>query len=196
MIYEYPPADEAEVIDCIMELQAAESKIEPIRISNRNIADMYFKEIQIRNIRTGEQIPYGLLLLSDDTTEAIDKNLHNGELFVGEIGSETVAAFVLKVIQKDTIEIKNIAVKEGLQGTGIGTYLLEYIKKIAKNRRFETLLVGTCDQCTKEITFYKKTGFNITGLRKNFFIDNYQEPIFENGIQIKDMVMLSIDFNN
>jgi ribosomal protein S18 acetylase RimI-like enzyme len=310
MIYEYQSADEAEIIDCLMELQSAESKIESIRISNRNIAEMYFNEVQhkinnnsgkifvskrdneiagvlivdieeneiyekqgkhilivdivvksnfrnrgigkelmkkaetfalennvseirlytlmknkaalnlyrncgyqdfgialtkkiqnnldlsqlqIRNPQENEQIPYDLLLLSDDTIEAINKNLHNGELFIGKIIQKTVAAFVLKVVKKDTIEIRNIAVIEELQGKGIGTILLDYIKIIAKKRNFETLLVGTCDQCIKEIAFYRKSGFDITDVRKNFFIDNYREPIFENGVQIKDMIMLSMD---
>lgn len=153
-------------------------------------------QLQIRNAREEEQIPYDLLLLSDETIEAVDKNLHNGELFVGEIGGKTVAAFVLKVVKNDTIEIKNLAVAEYLQGKGVGTILLEYIKKIAKKRNFEILLVGTCDQCIQEINFYKKSGFTVTDVRKDFFVANYEEPIFENGVQIKDMVMLSIVGSN
>jgi ribosomal protein S18 acetylase RimI-like enzyme len=88
------------------------------------ILKMIFKpELTIRIINKTEQIPYDLLLLSDDTKEAINKNLDNGELFVAEINNEIIAAFILKVVESDIIEIKNIAVIDTLQGTGIGTIL-------------------------------------------------------------------------
>jgi len=37
---------------------------------------------------------------------------------------------------------------------------------------------------------YKKEGFEVFGVRKNYFVDNYPEPIYENGTQLKDMIML------
>ncbi len=152
-------------------------------------------KVIIRKTSKGEKIPYDLLLLSDDTKEAIDKNLNNGELFLAEINDNIIAAFILKIIEKETIEIKNIAVLEDYQGSGVGTILLKYIISISAQRGFKNLIVGTCDLCTKEIEFYKKSGFNITNTRKNFFIDNYKDPIYENGIQIKDMIMLSVDLS-
>lgn len=156
--------------------------------------NMVFKpELIIKTINKINQIPYDLLLLSDDTKEAINKNLDNGELFVAEINGKIIAAFILKVIEKEIIEIKNIAVLETMQGKGIGTILLHYIISNSIQRDFKSLIVGTCDLCDKEIEFYKKSGFEITGIRKNFFIDNYQEPIYENGKQIKNMIILSMD---
>lgn len=152
-------------------------------------------QIVIRRADKDEQIPYDLLLLSDDSKEAIDKNLNNGELFFAEIKNKIIAAFILKIIEKENIEIKNIAVVEDQQGRGIGTKLLDYIISISKQRGFSNLIVGTCDLCIKEIEFYKKSGFTINSTRKNFFIDNYKDPIYENGMQIKDMVMLSIDLS-
>jgi putative acetyltransferase len=158
------------------------------------ILKMLFKpELTIRNINKAEQIPYDLLLLSDDTKEAINKNLDNGELFIAEIRDQIIAAFILKAIENETIEIKNIAVIETLQGKGIGTILLNYIISNAILRDFRSLIVGTCDLCSKEIEFYKKSGFEITSTRKNFFIDNYRKPIYEDGKQIKNMIMLSMD---
>lgn len=150
------------------------------------------ENIQISQINK-EEIPYDLLLLSDDTIEAIDKNLDGGELFVAKIEDRVEAAFILKVIETDTIEIKNIAVSENKQGKGIGTVLLDFIISKSIDENLKKLIVGTCDLCFKEIEFYKKSGFEITGVRTNFFIDNYEKPIYENGRQIKDMVMLSID---
>ncbi|MFN8348653.1 MAG: GNAT family N-acetyltransferase [Spirosomataceae bacterium] len=154
------------------------------------------EKIVISTVAVNKEIPYDLLLLSDDTIEAINKNLHQGELFTAKIDNEIIGAFILKMIDKDFIEIKNIAVPENQQGKGIGTVLLENIIQISIKRKFKNLVVGTCDLCKKEIKFYKKSGFEISGIRKNFFIDNYEAPIYENGEQIKDMVMLSIDLRS
>ncbi len=94
-------------------------------------------KVIIRKTSKGEKIPYDLLLLSDDTKEAIDKNLNNGELFLAEINDNIIAAFILKIIEKETIEIKNIAVLEDYQGSGVGTILLKYIISISAQRGFK-----------------------------------------------------------
>lgn len=64
MIDKFQPADESEIIECLLELQAAESVIEPIRISNRRIAEMYFKEVQ-NNISNNS----GEIFVSKDNNE-------------------------------------------------------------------------------------------------------------------------------
>lgn len=146
----------------------------------------------VRLMGEAVEVPYDLLLLSDDTHEAIDKKLKDGELYIAKMNQKLVAAFILKMGAQAAPEIKNIAVSEAMQGQGIGSVLLGYIKDLSKERGYTTLIVGTCDQCFKEIKFYKKAGFEIDSVRENFFIENYDQPIYENGVRIKDMVMLSI----
>ena len=135
--------------------------------------------------------PYNLLLLADDSKEAIDKYLDGGDVFVVEYEAKPIAAFVLKEMNAQTMEIKNIAVAPEWQGNGIGTRILEYAIDTSRRRGYGTITVGTCDQCDREIAFYRKSGFRISGIRKNFFKENYTVPIFENGIQIVHMIMLS-----
>ncbi len=38
--------------------------------------------------------------------------------------------------------------------------------------------------------------FEIYEIKHNFFVDNYKEPIFENRIQYKHMVMLKMNLKN
>ena len=52
-----------------------------------------------------------------------------------------------------------------------------------------TMLVGTGD-VPSTLCFYKKCGFTESHRIKNFFTDNYNHPIFENGKQLVDMVYL------
>ncbi len=40
------------------------------------------------------------------------------------------------------------------------------------------------------IPFYKKCGFTYSHKIENFFIDYYDHPIFEMGVQLKDMIYL------
>ena len=55
------------------------------------------------------------------------------------------------------------------------------------------IIVGTGDCGISQINFYEKNGFRKYDIRKNFFIDNFEKPIFENGIQLKDMILLKYE---
>lgn len=44
--------------------------------------------------------------------------------------------------------------------------------------------------CRKSIGFYEKCGFVNSHILAGFFVDNYREPIYEDGIQLTDMVYL------
>ena len=59
-------------------------------------------------------------------------------------------------------------------------------------RRCRRLLVGT-GETPLTISFYKNCGFRESHRVKNFFIDNYDHPIFEDGIQLKDMIYLEME---
>ena len=49
------------------------------------------------------------------------------------------------------------------------------------------MYVGTSESMT---SFYERFGFVPSHIVKNFFTDNYPEPIFEDGSQCIDMVYL------
>lgn len=144
----------------------------------------------IRQLQKNEEIPYKLLLLADETIEAINRYIYDSEIFVFEKDNETIAAYVLQKISDDTIEIKNIAVDTKHQGQGIGKLLLRDAISRAKAKEFKTIVIGTGDIAIKQLYLYQKEGFEIFGLKKGFYIDNCPKPIYENGVQLKDMVML------
>ena len=51
------------------------------------------------------------------------------------------------------------------------------------------MIVGTSDS-DLTIPFYEKCGFKRFHIVKNFFLDNYDKEIFENGKQLIDMIYL------
>jgi aminoglycoside 6'-N-acetyltransferase I len=143
-----------------------------------------------RKLRQEESIPYGLLLLAEETKEAIDKYINDSEIYVLENENDIIAIYVLKPINKKVYEIKYIAVDENFQGKGIGKFLLKDATKRAQKSGFKTIIIGTGDAAIKQLYLYQKEGFRIYDICYNFFIDNYPEPIYENGILCKHMVML------
>jgi hypothetical protein len=44
-----------------------------------------------------------------------------------------------------------------------------------------------------QLAYYQRIGFRVESVLKDHFLANYPEPIFENGIQLKDMLRLYIE---
>lgn len=129
-----------------------------------------------------------LLLLADEQESMIDRYLSAGTMYVLD-DNGVKAECVLTDEGGGVLEIKNIAVAPGCQRRGYATALIAYI--VSKYRgAYSVLQVGTGD-CPSILRFYEKCGFVRSGVVKNFFTDNYDHPMFEDGIQLVDMVYLS-----
>lgn len=150
---------------------------------------MLLETLQIKEIHT-PPYPMHLLLLADETVEAIEKYVYDSCVYSVWKDEEELAVFCLYPHDAACLEIKNIAVSTAYQNQHIGSFLLEKIKEIARQQNYQTLLVGTSDTGEAQIRFYERNGFVLYDKRKNFFIDHYPEPIFENGKQMIDMVLL------
>lgn len=146
-------------------------------------------DLRFEKLDRKASIPYDLLLLADETTEAIDRYVFDSDVYLIKDSSETIGVFCLYQIDTETIELKNIAITPKYQNYRFGSKSIDYIKSINKNK-YKRIIVGTPDCATLQINFYEKNLFKIFDKRKNFFIDNYPEPIYENGQQLVDMVLL------
>lgn len=135
-------------------------------------------------------IPYELLLLADETIDAVNQYIFKCDIYLLSDGTENIAVMALYKNSDSELEIKNIAVIESYRSKGIGSILINKAKEIAFNHHYKILSVGTSDTGFQQIRFYEKNGFKKTGIRKDFFIENYPSPIYENGLQMRDMVIL------
>lgn len=138
----------------------------------------------------GEEIPYRLLLLADETKEGIFRYIFGSDILVMEDDNRIIAVCVLQPICEDVMEIKNIAVDTPYQGRGLGHYLLSYAIQRAKESGCKEIRIGTADVAVRQLSLYEEMGFCRYALKRNFFVDNYPEPIYEDGVQLRDMVML------
>ena len=86
------------------------------------------------------------------------------------------------------LEIKNIATVPDYQGKGYAKSLIDFI--VEKYReQYAILQVGTGDS-PLTIPFYEKCGFVRSHIIPNFFTVNYDHRIYEDGVQLVDMVYL------
>ena len=128
-----------------------------------------------------------LLLLGDEEEEMIDKYLERGEMYILDDNGIKAECVVTDEGNK-ILEIKNIAVSPKFQKQGYGKKLIEFItEKYSEN--FSVIQAGTGDS-PLTISFYEKCGFRKSHIVKNFFIDNYKNPIYEEGVQLIDMIYL------
>ncbi len=129
-----------------------------------------------------------LLFLADEDLKMIDKYLHRGEMFA-LYDDDLKSVCVVTRESDDVCELKNIATYEKWHGKGYGSKLLSHIFSHYKGK-YTTMIVGTGD-IPWIIQFYQKNGFRISHRVKDFFTDNYEHPIFEDGVQLVDMIYLS-----
>ncbi len=147
----------------------------------------------VRQLRKNEEIPWDLLLLADETTEAINRYINKCDIYVYECGYYLIATYAVQPVDQESLEIKNIAVADKYQRRGIGSLLLMDAAHRAKNKGFRRLIVGTGDASAGPLKFYLKAGFEKFDIRKDFFVRNYPEPIYENGVQLQDMILLKLE---
>ncbi|MDO5603405.1 MAG: GNAT family N-acetyltransferase [Oscillospiraceae bacterium] len=142
--------------------------------------------MEIQKVTHNKKAYLGLLLLADEQEDMIDKYLEHGEMFI--LAEEDVKAECVVTKEADGIyELKNIAVLPECQRKGYGKKMIDFL--FCHYAGCGTLLVGTGD-VPSALVFYHKCGFKESHRIKNFFTDNYDHPIFEDGKQLVDMVYL------
>lgn len=143
--------------------------------------------MKIRYITENKKQFLDLLLLGDESESMIELYLDRGDLFA--LYDDNLKAVCVVTKEDDTTcELKNIAVYPQCQKQGYGTALIDFITNHYKGR-YETIILGTGD-VPSILSFYNKCGFEASHRIKNFVTDNYDHEMFEEGVQLVDMVYL------
>jgi ribosomal protein S18 acetylase RimI-like enzyme len=138
--------------------------------------------------------PIELLLLADPSEDKIRSYLSGSKCFVASSGAVVVGACVVQPSGVDTHELMSIAVHPAHQKCGYGTALLEWVIEFFRNCGARQLEVGT-GTFGYQLAFYQRHGFRVTGIDPDFFVKNYPGPIFEDGIQLFDMLRLALRYS-
>lgn len=128
-----------------------------------------------------------LLLLADEQEEMIDRYLSGGIMYViDDCGVKGEA--VISDVGGGTLEIKNLAVLPQYRRCGYGKRLIDFICE-KYGQSYSILQVGT-GESPLTVPFYEKCGFTYSHRIENFFTDNYDHHIIEEGVLLKDMIYL------
>ena len=143
--------------------------------------------MKIREVRDNKKQYLQLLLLADEQEDMVDRYLERGTMYVLE-DDGVICECVVTDEGNGILEVKNLAVEPDFQRMGYGTAMLDFVaERYRESHRI--LQVGTGDS-PLTIPFYEKCGFVRSRVVKNFFVDHYDHPIFEDGVQLVDMVYL------
>ncbi len=143
--------------------------------------------MRIEKITHNKKRYLDLLLLADEQEDMIDKYLEPGDMFA-LYDDDLKSVCVVVAIDDETCELKNIATYERYQGRGYGKALVKFVSEHYSDQ-FASMLVGTGD-IPSILSFYESCGFEKSHVVANFFVDHYDHPMFEEGIQLVDMVYL------
>lgn len=143
--------------------------------------------MSVIEILTDKKQYLDLLLLADEQEDMIDRYLSRGRMYILDDDGIKCECVVTDE-GNGVLEIKNIATVPEYQGKGYAKAMIDFVVNKYKGQ-YTVVQVGTGDS-PLTIPFYEKCGFVYSHSLPNFFIDNCDHPIFENGIQLVDMVYL------
>ena len=132
-----------------------------------------------------------LLLLADEQYDMLLKYLHRGDMYAMHEGGAAVAVCIVTDEGGGAAEIKNLAVAPKYRRTGCGRRMVEFIKGVCRGTH-SRLQVGTGDS-PLTVPFYQACGFRRGRTVKNFFTQNYDHPITEGGVLLRDMVYFELE---
>ena len=144
--------------------------------------------MEIREVNSNKDDFMEILLIGDEEVSMINKYLEQSTIFALYDNDILTSVCAVMEVDSETVEIKNLATYPEYQNKGYASKLLNFVFDRYK-KDFKAVILGTGENETT-LNFYKKRGFIQTRRIKNFFADNYSNPIFENGKQLVDMIYL------
>ncbi|HFD3448784.1 TPA: GNAT family N-acetyltransferase [Enterococcus faecium] len=140
-----------------------------------------------------KDLPWPLLLDADPDKEKVQVYVSRGSGWIWKEKEKTIGVLIYVAREKE-YEIVNVAVAPTYQGKGIGGKLLETaFQKLSQLASSQTrIIIRTGSTSSAALHLYQKMGYVEIGRVKDYFIHHYSEPIFENGDQLRDQVILAI----
>ena len=149
--------------------------------------------MEIKKIESNKLDYTELLLEADPEIEVVKKYIDKGDMYVlFEDDNIPVAEIIITKVNDEECELKNIATSKSVRGKGYAGKLISYVFEIY-SKKYKRMIVGTTENM---IPFYVLKGFNkYHHTVKNFFIDNYKEPIYDGELHSIDIYYNSKEFD-
>jgi len=136
-----------------------------------------------------------LFALAEDSSAALDGYVGLGRVLVARQGDEAVGH--LQLVETDRVgctELKNMAVREDLQGNGIGRRLVQSARALLAAEGVATLTVATAAADIGNLRFYQRLGFRMCRVQRDVFTEAAGYPHIDiDGIRLRDRVWLDCE---
>lgn len=149
----------------------------------------------MRELKQGEPLPWTLLLNTDPDRAIVETYISVSRVFVAENGEQTIlGVLVLMALPEDHhYEIMNVSVDPAHFRQGIGRAMMRFALADIQARDTQAVIwIKTCDLTVEAIGLYESVGFEIVDVVKDYFIDHYADPIYENGQLLRNQVVMRL----
>jgi ribosomal protein S18 acetylase RimI-like enzyme len=136
-----------------------------------------------------------LFELAEDSPAKLDSYLHSGRILVVTTGPEIVGHLQLTDAgQPSQAEVKNMAIREDLQGRGFGRRLMQAALTLLAAEGVTTVRVATAAADIDNLRFYQRLGFRMRSIERDAFTDSGGYPPGSEvaGIALRDRVWLDL----
>lgn len=134
-----------------------------------------------------------LFELAEDSPAQLDSYIEDGRVLVALRGTDTVGHLQLVETDRgDTFEIKNMAVRQDLRRSGVGSRLVRGAIDLVSRESGRRLLVATAAADTDNLRFYQRQGFRMRNIERDAFtpLTGYAPGTLVDGIELRDRVRL------
>lgn len=136
-----------------------------------------------------------LFELAEDSSAVLNSYVGLGRILVARHGYEAVGH--LQLVETDRAgctELKNMAVREDLQGRGIGRHLVQSARALLAAEGVTTLTVATATADIGNLRFYQRLGFRMCRVERDVFTEAAGYPNIDvDGITLRDRVWLDCE---
>ncbi|MGB3367585.1 MAG: GNAT family N-acetyltransferase [Acidaminobacteraceae bacterium] len=150
--------------------------------------------MEFKRINTDRRSFMNLLMIGDPDLKCINKYIDEGTLIAMYEGGKCIGVIHYKNVYNKVVEIMNIGILKSYINKGYGSKLLRYTIENIKSEGNLKIMLGTCDSSAKNVAFYKRHGFRILEVWHDYFIENYDEEIYEDNMQCRDMIRMEFFF--
>jgi ribosomal protein S18 acetylase RimI-like enzyme len=134
-----------------------------------------------------------LFELAEDSASELDSYLDQGRVLVARLCGEVVGHLQLVGTERpDQAEVKNMAVREDLQGRGIGGTLLRAAHDLLAAEGTHDVRVATAATDVENLRFYQRHGFRMRSVDRDAFgpATGYPADADMDGVPLRDRVWL------
>ena len=149
--------------------------------------------VHIRSFSGPREELRGLFELAEDSPTQLDSYLLAGRVLVAVAGTDVIGHLQLvDTAQPGHFEINNMAVRQDLQGRGVGALLVQATVDLLTAESGTSLLVATAAADLGALRFYQRQGFRMRSVERDAFgpATGYPPGIRVDGIELRDRVWL------